>query len=103
MVIVPNCCKNVSMRVMNVAGCPVTLPDGVLLADLEALGMVGDSTELTVWKGVERETEADVLARGWTESIPQYWPRSETLWAICLDGSRRPLLRARMNLAGRVR
>ena len=39
---VPNRCRDISIRVMNVAGYPVTLHAGVVLADLEAVKIVGD-------------------------------------------------------------
>ena len=38
--VVPNGCKNLPMLVMNVAGYPVTLPVGAVLANLEAVEMV---------------------------------------------------------------
>ena len=39
---VPNRCRDIPIRVMNVAGYPVTLLAGVVLADLEAVEIVGD-------------------------------------------------------------
>ena len=58
--VVPNRCKNVPMRVMNVAGYPVSLPAGALLADLEAVEMIGDYKETAVRRDVERESEGGV-------------------------------------------
>ena len=43
--VVPNRCKNVPMRVMNVAGYAVTLPVDAVLANLEAVEMVVDQSE----------------------------------------------------------
>ena len=39
---VPNRCKNILIRVMNVTRCPVTLVIGAVLADLETVEIVGD-------------------------------------------------------------
>ena len=56
------------------AGYPVTLPAGALLADLETVEVVGNSTEPTVWEDVEIEItemlDRSVLPRCRTESMP---------------------------------
>ena len=81
--VVPNRCKNVPMRVMNVTGYPVTLPVGAVLIDLEAVEMVGDQPESASVgdegrdSGAIRDLRASVYC--WTESIPRYPPRFEKL------------------------
>ena len=50
---VPSSCKNIPIRVMNVTRYPVTLAIGAVLADLEAVEIVGD---LPVPAGEEAST-----------------------------------------------
>ena len=57
--IVPNRCKNVPIRVMNVAGYPVVLPAGTVLADLEAVAMMEDILEQGRAEDAGRDTERE--------------------------------------------
>ena len=81
--VVPNRCKNVPMRVMNVAGYPVTLPAEALLADLEAVEMVEDYKETAVRRDVGGRLRVmwnkSILDSCWTKLIPQYRPESGML------------------------
>ena len=76
-IVVPNRCKYLPMRVMNVAGYPVTLPVGAVLADLEAVEMVGDQPESASVGNEERDSEGDtglesvsVLLNGVDPTLP---------------------------------
>ena len=47
------------MRVMNVAGYPITLPVGRVLADMEVVEMVGDQSKLDSAEDEGRDTHGD--------------------------------------------
>ena len=84
---VPNRCKNIPIRVMNVTRYPVTVAIGAVLADFEAVEIVRD---LMVPAGAEGngETPAEVRnqrvpAHYWMGSIPRCRSRLEKLCVAC--------------------
>ena len=83
--VVPNHCKNVSMRVMNVAGYPVTFPAGALFAKLEAVAMVGDSKKPAMRRDVERDIESDVEQENASKLLDEVDPTVPPGAIVALD------------------
>ena len=85
--LVPNRRSNVPMRIMNVAGCPVSMPVEAVLVDLEAVEAARCSSdsarEESEGRAVARDASLEIAGAQLARLILQYRPRLEVHWALC--------------------